>query len=898
MTRNATPKLHETVLHDWHARNGARMVEFGGWHMPVQYKTGIIHEHLATRRHAGLFDVSHMGRFHITGRGAEAFLLQVLTNNARALSPGHAQYSFIANEGGGAVDDAYLYRFGEEDFLLVVNAANRQKDWDWLRDHDSHDGMQMRNVSEELAMFSLQGPHASSVLEGTMAKEDLPENKRNRLIVVSLEGHRTIIARTGYTGEAVCFELFVESARALRVWERLVDLGAAPAGLGARDSLRLEAGLPLYGHELGEDAEGCDIPIFANAIASFAVRVSGGQDYIGRGALDRQRQEFIGIRRGELTAPLSGRVLKRLVQPIAVFGARKPLRAGFRIQHEGTDVGYVTSGTSVPFARFYGEGITAVPSEEHELRPIALALIDSTLRYRSDRPIVLQVTDERGNNFDAELVEKNLWPAVPYTRPYTGFRSPPSVARVDAAEVRKRAADVLTEAEANTHWRRTECINLIPSEQPISAYVERLSSADPAARYNEHNRLKALGPDAPDIRYYKGTAFIMEKEEELKAALRTFFACTQAEVRVISGQMANDTVYDALKQFKNRHRRGKNPQLLGPVLVHDLNKGGHLSAQVAGALKNYVGIDADTGGPAVEHFPFRSDNPYRIDVDAAKRLIAEQRPELLVFGRSVIIHREPVREIAEFIRSEFGADNPQRPFIMYDGAHVLGLLGEHYQDPLKEGADVVTGSTHKTFFGPQRGVILSNIGPGSPFEELWRFIELRAFPGHVSNHHLGTLLGLLGATYEMLHFKREYPRQVVTNAKAFARALRAAGLAIEGDPALGFTETHQVLVRTARAQGQYASELLEQNNVITNPQAFYDDLSFAAASGVRTGTQEMTRFGMREPDFEELAGLLAEILRDGRDRPRAFWQDAVKMFRGRFTEMQYCFGGELPRGLE
>ena len=131
-------------------------------------------------------------------------------------------------------------------------------------------------------------------------------------------------------------------------------------------------------------------------------------------------------------------------------------------------------------------------------------------------------------------------------------------------------------AEANTRWRREECINLIPSEQPTSAYVDKLSISDPCARYNEHNRLKALGPDAPDVRYYKGTAFIMEKEEELRAALRTFFGCSQVEPRVISGQMANDTVYDAFKQYKSRHRRGKTPELIARVLVHDLNKGGHL----------------------------------------------------------------------------------------------------------------------------------------------------------------------------------------------------------------------------------------------------------------------------------------------------------------------------------
>jgi glycine/serine hydroxymethyltransferase len=220
---------------------------------------------------------------------------------------------------------------------------------------------------------------------------------------------------------------------------------------------------------------------------------------------------------------------------------------------------------------------------------------------------------------------------------------------------------------------------------------------------------------------------------------------------------------------------------------------------------------------------------------------------------------------------------------------VLGLLGEHYQDPLAEGADIVTGSTHKTFFGPQRGVILANIEPGSVFEELWRFIETRAFPGHVSNHHLGTMLGLLGATYEMLRFQDEYPKRVIENAKAFARALHDRGLEIEGDPACDFTETHQVLLRTARFKGEYAADLLEANNIITNPQAYHDDPSFAAASGIRMGAQEMTRYGMAPADFETLAGLVAEVLRDGADKPRGHWREAVEALRGGFTEMRYCF---------
>jgi aminomethyltransferase len=454
--------------------------------------------------------------------------------------------------------------------------------------------------------------------------------------------------------------------------------------------------------------------------------------------------------------------------------------------------------------------------------------------------------------------------------------------------VERLAAKLTEEARVNTHWRRGECINLIPSEQPTSAYVDALSGSDPAARYNEHGRIRALGPDAPDMRYYKGTTFIMEKEDELKAALRAFFGCARVEARVISGQMANDTVYDALKAFKERRRGGGQPRLIARVLVHDLIRGGHLSAQPMGALKNYLAMDPATGRPAVEHFPSRADDPYRIDGDATKELILRTRPELLVFGRSMIICREPVKEIAAFIHTEFGADNPERPLIMYDAAHVLGLLGPHFQDPLAEGADIVTGSTHKTFFGPQRGVILSNIEPGSAFEPLWRLIETRTFPGHVSNHHLGTMLALLGATYEMIHFRDDYPRQVIANAKAFARALADRGLAVEGDPKCGFTETHQVLLRTAQAEGESVADRLEANNVITNPQALYDDPGFMAASGIRMGAQEMTRYGMKEADFQEFAVLLADIVGAAAAKPKDAWREQVKAFRARFTEMQYC----------
>jgi len=456
---------------------------------------------------------------------------------------------------------------------------------------------------------------------------------------------------------------------------------------------------------------------------------------------------------------------------------------------------------------------------------------------------------------------------------------------ISAEDLNGRARALAEASEQNTRWRREACINLIPSEHPISDYVAALCAADPAARYNEHRRQT---PEGPEVRYYKGTSFIMEKEEELRSALRAFFDCARAEVRVISGQMANDAVFDGLVQFRNRTRKGEELARLRPVLVHDLVKGGHLSAQPMGALKNYVATDPESGRPAALNFPSREGNPYRVDVEATKALIREAPPQLVVFGRSVIVHREPVAEIAAFIHEEFGKDNPDRPLIMYDGAHVLGLIGPAFQDPFAEGADIITGSTHKTFFGPQRGVILGNIEEGSAFEGLWRNIETRTFPGHVSNHHLGTMLGLLGATYEMLTFKDAYPAQVVRNAKAFAAALHGQGLAIEGDPADGFTETHQVLLNVGPGKGEWAASLFEANNIITNHQALFTDPNFAESSGVRLGVQEMTRYGMKEGDFQTLAGLMAEVIREGEERPAGHWQEAVKALRSHFIDMQYC----------
>jgi aminomethyltransferase len=237
-----------------------------------------------------------------------------------------------------------------------------------------------------------------------------------------------------------------------------------------------------------------------------------------------------------------------------------------------------------------------------------------------------------------------------------------------------------------------------------------------------------------------------------------------------------------------------------------------------------------------------------------------------------------------------------KPIILYDMAHVLGLAGPYYQEPFKEGADIVTSSTHKTFFGSQRGIIASNMSEETEYEDLWETILRPVFPGSVSNHHLGTLLGLLMAAYEMNAFKSEYQKAVISNARAFAKALKDRGLAVEGNPELGYTETHQVIARVGYGNGPVMANRLEENNIIVNYQGAPDDEGFTAASCLRMGVQEMTRFGMNEDDFGELAEYISQVILHGRSLPGELAQ-----YRKRFMEMKYCLpveeAGELIEKL-
>jgi aminomethyltransferase len=361
-----------------------------------------------------------------------------------------------------------------------------------------------------------------------------------------------------------------------------------------------------------------------------------------------------------------------------------------------------------------------------------------------------------------------------------------------------------------------------------------------------------------------------------------FLGCAEVETRVISGQMANMTVFSAMVDYINRTDRKREPRRIRQVMNNYIGKGGHLSAQPMGALRDFVARDPKTERPAVVPFQVHRENPYKIDVAETLKWIDEFKPEFIIFGKSMVLHKEPVAEIRRFVD-----DQKIDAVILYDMAHVLGLVGPHFQEPFKEGADLVTGSTHKTFFGTQRGVVGSSFLEQEERYELWEAVLRRSFPGSLSNHHLGTLLGLLAAAYEMNTFKDEYQKKVIANAKAFARALKACGLEVAGDPAIDFTETHQVIVHVGYGQGPEAAKRLEDSNIICNYQAVPDEEGFTASGALRLGVSEMTRFGMGAADFRDLAGLISEVL-----LKKVCVVDEVRKLRARFCDLQYCFKGE------
>ncbi|MBQ1678289.1 MAG: glycine cleavage system aminomethyltransferase GcvT [Oscillospiraceae bacterium] len=395
-------ELKRTQLYNAHIAAGATMVDFGGWEMPIQYPSGIVAEHLYTRKCCGIFDVSHMGRLLIEGPERVKFLQHVLTSNVEALTLNKAQYCIIPNENGSAVDDAYLYEFEEDRFLLVVNASNTDKDLAWLAPIVKNYDCQIRNITGETISIAVQGPESGKMLAKLAGVEEVTAPARNNLSILDMEGHQVWVARTGYTGEPIGYEIFLKNEDADWAWNRLLELGAKPAGLGARDTLRMEAMLPLYGDELGVDEEGKEMPIFALALARFAVSFDERKgDFIGREALARQAEAQTAFREKRGTAA-DLEILPKRVRPITLLD-RGVMRHGMEIYQNGEKIGYVTSATMIPYYKTEGEGPEARLLDETGKRAIGIAYIKADVLTNSEVEV-----DVRGKRLKAVIPLKHV----------------------------------------------------------------------------------------------------------------------------------------------------------------------------------------------------------------------------------------------------------------------------------------------------------------------------------------------------------------------------------------------------------------------------------------------------------------------------------------------------------
>jgi glycine hydroxymethyltransferase len=398
--------------------------------------------------------------------------------------------------------------------------------------------------------------------------------------------------------------------------------------------------------------------------------------------------------------------------------------------------------------------------------------------------------------------------------------------------------------EKQNQWR-SHTLNLIASENVLSERARRVMGSDFTHRYAEGH---------PGERYYQGTELIDEVESRLKKHMKSLFHCRQVDVRPISGTVANDAV------FSRFIRPGD------VVMVNSTPGGGHISHHRAGSVGKYTSN--------IVNFPLTPDG-YHIDVERTMELIRAVSPKVLIFGKSLFLFPEPVSELADICRE-------RNTTILYDGAHVLGLIaGGRFQQPLKEGAFLITGSVHKTFFGSQRGIILSNAG-----ENDWRKIDKGAFPGSSSNHHLDTLVPLAVTVYEMMEFGHEYADQVIANAKHLGSRMHELGMKVQGAE-YGYTESHQLAVDvTEFGGGDEVARHLKDNNIILNmnllPHEPLENVTNPA--GIRLGVQEMTRVGMKQKEMEIIAELFKKCLIDGK-----YVGDEVKEFRAEYQQIQYSF---------
>ena len=414
--------------------------------------------------------------------------------------------------------------------------------------------------------------------------------------------------------------------------------------------------------------------------------------------------------------------------------------------------------------------------------------------------------------------------------------------------------EILRVVAAHNRWRRLECINLIASENVMSPLAEAAYFTDMMHRYAEGK---------PGKRYYQGTRYVDEAELLAMRLMGELFGARHVELRPVSGTIANAIVFSVLAGPGDK------------AAVLPVQAGGHVSHSRTGAL-GALGI-------APVELPFDPE-AFNVDVDRAVKIIERERPRFVVLGGSLYLFPHPVREIADAAHA-VGAR------LVYDAAHVLGLIaGRRWRNPLEHGADVVTSSTHKTFPGPQGGVIMTND------EALYKSISREGVWRFVSNHHLHRLPALAVTALEMRHFGEAYAEQIVRNARRLAEALCERGFKVLAEPQ-GFTRSHQVILDVRElGGGAKVAALLEQANIIVNKNLLpYDPpTALKNPSGIRLGVQEMTRFGMREGEMEEIADLFKALLLDGKS-PEEVRRRAIELRSG-FTEVKYTFDVD-PREL-
>ena len=410
-------------------------------------------------------------------------------------------------------------------------------------------------------------------------------------------------------------------------------------------------------------------------------------------------------------------------------------------------------------------------------------------------------------------------------------------------------------------------IPLIASENITSPAVDEACISDFSHRYAE---------GWSGQRVYAGCKYIDQVEDICMELAKDYFRCIHADVRPISGVVANLTMYNAFTSDNN-----------GKMCCMSIIRGGHIShgPRFAKSGREIFGTAGTTRGLDIEYLAFDNDE-MNLDVDKSAKIIRDFEPELVLFGGSVFLFPHPVKELSE-VAKEVGA------YVGYDAAHVAGLIGSGYfQDPLREGADAMTMSTHKTLPGPQHGTLVSNR------EDLVETLRSCAFPALLSNHHLHNVAGLAIALAEMLHFGKDYHKNVIENAKALGQALHERGLKVLMEHK-GFTNSHQIVVDIAEHEksiglGGDIEALLESSNIILNRNLLPRDLTegrhYENPGGLRIGTSEITRLGMGKSEMQEIAEFMKKVIIDKKDPKKV--KKEVSDFRREFQEIKYCFQKE------